>query len=455
MGIPTDYSQYQQYDNHPDIGVCVFDAQGRYLYINDTFLTIRHVPREEYLGLSAYDLYENNLTDKCVIDSVFKTKAATTDVQTVMSRDGKVLRKHLVTLRPFLDEHGEITHVVGYYKDLDSFNAEYDGKSAPSHIPEGDGHFRDWLEGKTEHPPFVARSENMRELCRAARRVADTGSTVLLTGETGTGKEVFASYLHNLSNRRDHDFIVVDCASLPESLMESELFGYEKGTFTGGLTTGKKGLIESANGGTLFLDEVNSLPLSLQGKLLRVIETKSIKKLGSVKPQSVDFRLIAATNVDLIQCIAEKTFRSDLYYRLNILPFHLPPLRERRDDIIPLVNRFLEEFYQKYGIRREFSPTLCQEMLDYGWPGNVRELRNFIERSVVMGTDSLDFPAVPAKPAPAPAVSPLAGVSEGEEEKEAILAALAANGNHREHTAQALGISRRTLQYKLKKYHIV
>lgn len=300
----------------------------------------------------------------------------------------------------------------------------------------------------------------MRRLCQTARKVADIGSTVLLTGETGTGKEVFASYIHNISNRRDHSFIVVDCTSLPESLMESELFGYEKGTFTGALSSGKKGMIESANGGTLFLDEINSLPLSLQGKLLRVIETKTIKKLGSVKPQPVDFRLIVATNVDLTQCIEEKSFRSDLYYRLNVLPFHLPPLRERREDIIPLANRFLEEFQQVYGIRRAFSQQVFDELLEYDWPGNIRELRNFVERSVVMGNAVLERPVseLPAQTEPPPVPlrrSRLAGIPPGEEEKAVILSALAANNHHREHTARALGISRRTLQYKLKKYHII
>lgn len=445
---------FARYDKQTDVGICVYDRGGHYIYINDTFLKIRKVSREEYMGLTPYDLYNNNLTDKCVMDAVRKNRATTTDVQTVFSKDGKtVLRKHLVTLRPFFDEAGEIEYYVGYYKDLESFNEEYDDKTAPRHINTDERGFRTMIEKEAEEVPFVAVSENMKALCRAARQVADTDSTVLLTGETGTGKEVFASYLHNISKRKAHNFVVVDCTSLPESLMESELFGYEKGTFTGGLSTGKKGLIESADGGTLFLDEINSLPLTLQAKLLRLIETKSIKKLGSVKPQEVDFRLIATTNVDLVKCVEEKTFRSDLYYRLNILPFYLPPLRERKDDIRPLVNRFLKEFQEQYGIRRELSENVYQEMLEYDWPGNVRELRNFIERSVLMGATALE-PRVAPPPEPERKVFALGGTASEDEEKERILAALAANGNHRERTARALNISRRTLQYKLKKYHI-
>ena len=448
-------STFSQYDKQTDVGICVYDRGGHYIYINDTFLKIRKVSREEYLGLTPYDLYNNNLTDKCVMDAVRKNRATTTDVQTVFSKDGKtVLRKHLVTLRPIFDANGEIEYYVGYYKDLESFNEEYDDKTAPRHTNTDERGFRTMIEGEPEKVPFVAVSENMKALCQTARQVADIDSTVLLTGETGTGKEVFASYLHTISKRRTHNFVVVDCAALPETLMESELFGYEKGTFTGGLSTGKKGLIENADGGTLFLDEINSLPMSLQGKLLRVIETKSIKKLGSVKPQKVDFRLIATTNVDLVKCVAEKTFRADLYYRLNILPFYLPPLRERRDDIRPLVSRFLNEFQQQYGVRRELSENVYQEMMEYDWPGNVRELRNFIERSVLMGATALE-PWTAPPPEPEKKVFSLSRTASEDEEKKAILAALAANNNHRERTAQALNISRRTLQYKLKKYNIV
>jgi len=457
------------FEDQTDIGICVFDADGRFLYVNPAFLKIRNVSEKEYLGRTAYDLYNSNLTDKCIWDMVYKTRTTTTDVQTVMSKDGKVLRKHLVTIQPLLNEAGEITSAIAYYKDLYSFTKEYDDLSARVNPLDSINSFHDWLDGNRSSPPFVAESPQMKQLCQAANKVGNISSTVLITGETGTGKEIFASYIHNVSNRRDHDFIVVDCASLPESLMESELFGYEKGTFTGALHTGKKGLIESADGGTLFLDEINSLPLSLQGKLLRVIETKSIKKLGSIHPKPVDFRLIAATNVDLMQCIKDKTFRSDLYFRLNVLPFHLPPLRSRQEDIVPMANFFLRQFHKLYGIHKELSPKVYKEMLDYDWPGNIRELRNFIERIVIMGVETsaglsgLGYAAVErSNPVvrenhsePVAEQLSLAGVPEGEEERKIILSALEINRNHRERTAQYLHISRRTLQYKLKKYNIV
>ena len=451
--------EIELYKDRSDVGFCIYDAEGHYTYMNDAFLRIRNVSREEYLGLTPYDLYRNNLIDRCVIDTVYRTKTTTSDVQTVMSKNGRVLRKHLVTICPVLNEAGGISCFVAYYRDLDSFNAEYDSSSVPSHMVEQDGRIRDWIIGQNSTCPFVAKSSNMVKLYSDAKRVANIDSTVLLTGETGTGKEVFASYIHNISSRKNHDFVVVDCASIPESLMESELFGYEKGTFTGALTQGKRGLIESADGGTLFLDEVNSLPLSLQGKLLRVIETKTIKKLGSVSKQRVDFRLIAATNTDLAACVEKKTFRADLYYRLNVLPFRLPPLRERKEDIIPLAQRFLSEFQEKYGIERDFSANLYEEMLRYHWPGNVRELRNFVERTVIMGPANLEIAEESAHHSGAEAQTPvqtfsLSGIPAGEQECQVITEALKANRGHRENTAKALGIARRTLQYKLKKYNI-
>ena len=299
---------------------------------------------------------------------------------------------------------------------------------------------------------IVAVEENARAVKSLAQRAAATDAAVLLASESGTGKELYAQAIHNASPRCREVFVAINCANFNANTLESELFGYVEGAFTGARRGGKIGLFEAANGGTIFLDEVSEMDMELQAKLLRLIETKSIKKLGSVKPQEVDFRLIATTNVDLVKCVEEKTFRSDLYYRLNILPFYLPPLRERKDDIRPLVNRFLKEFQEQYGIRRELSENVYQEMLKYDWPGNVRELRNFIERSVLMGSTTLEPRTAP--PEPEKKVFSLGGAISEDEEKEAILAALAANGNHRERTARALNISRRTLQYKLKKYHI-
>ncbi|MCI2106061.1 MAG: sigma 54-interacting transcriptional regulator [Intestinimonas sp.] len=422
-------------DDTGDVGICVFDEKGRFLYTNEAFLQIRGTTLDHYHSITPEDMYKKNLTDKCILNSVFTSKTPITDVQTVLREDGKILRKQLVTIYPIFDENGNIKNAIAYYRDLASVS-----KNSRQELGQKP------VQRAAPQKSTVIVSPSMKALYDSAQKVAAIDSTILITGETGTGKEVLARYIHNASPRQEKEMVVVDCTALPDSLIESELFGYEKGSFTGAATA-KVGLIESANGSTLFLDEINSLPLSLQGKLLRTLETKTIKHLGALKAKPVDFRLIAATNVDLLQCVADKTFRSDLYYRLNVIPFHIPPLRKHREDIVPLVRYFKEYFTKKYGVNRCFSPKVYEELEQNNWVGNVRELKNMVERLVVMGTSSTmtesDF--LPQQPA------------ENEEitdERERIRKALELNRGHREKTAQYLHISRRTLQYKLKKYGI-
>lgn len=427
-----------------DIGICVFDNQGKYLYTNEAFSKIRGTTPDYYSSMTPLKMFQKKLIDKCILNSVFVSKMPVTDVQSVLSEDGTVLRKQLVTIYPILNEQGEIKNAIAYYRDMATL-AKKD-KLQPEQKPP---------QQAVPHKSTIVASPRMEALYAAARNVAVTDSTILITGETGTGKEVLAQYIHHASPRRNREMVVVDCASLPDSLIESELFGYEKGSFTGA-NSSKEGLIESADGSTLFLDEINSLPMALQGKLLRLLETKSIKRLGALKSRPVDFRLIAAANVDLLQCVADKTFRSDLYYRLNVIPLRIPPLREHREDIVPLVHYFEEYFSQKYGVQRFFAPQVYEELRTNNWVGNVRELKNMVERLVVMGTSGAalaqDRPYGILSPDPAPAGSDRPGAPTPESEREQIIQALAANGNHREKTAQALCISRRSLQYKLKKY---
>lgn len=247
----------------------------------------------------------------------------------------------------------------------------------------------------------------MRAALSTAATVAVVDSAVLISGESGTGKEVVAQYIHDASPRSGKPLVVINCASLPENLLEAELFGYEKGAFTGAAPGGKAGLFEAADGGTLFLDEINSMPLNLQGKVLRALETKTIQRLGSTRSKKVDFRLLTASNEDLYHLVEEKKFRADLYYRLAVIPIRLPPLRERREDIIPLAQHFLKLFCRKYAKDKEFSPQTLQLMIQYPWPGNVRELRNFVERAVVMSLGrQVAVPDVSSFLDPAPA-SPL------------------------------------------------
>ena len=242
-------------------------------------------------------------------------------------------------------------------------------------------------------------------------------------------------------------------------MIEAELFGYEKGSFTGANKEGKQGLVAAADGGTLFLDEINSLPLGVQGKVLRMIEEKSVQRVGAVQSQKIDFRLVAATNQDLAAMVREGTFRADLYYRLHVVPLMIPPVRNRKEDIVPLCLSFLEYFCKKYNLKKSFSPQVLEEVLHYHWPGNVREIRNFVERMVVMTPyNTTEIASIPtgmlAGEATEFEVQKTEKRSSGKLTKESILAALAACHNHRAKTAEYLGISRRQLQYKIREYHI-
>ena len=231
---------------------------------------------------------------------------------------------------------------------------------------------------------IICESSNTISVFNFAAKVAPKDSTVLLTGETGVGKEVVAKYIHYNSLRKDNNYIKINCGAIPENLLESELFGYVGGAFTGADPHGKPGLFELADNGTLFLDEIGELPLNLQSALLRVLQDGEVTRVGSTKTRKVAVRIIAATNRDLKQMIEEKTFREDLYYRLNVISINIPPLRERRDDIPPLAELFIERLNKKYNTQKKVSDTFLLELTSMNWPGNVRELSNFIERQYIL-----------------------------------------------------------------------
>lgn len=241
---------------------------------------------------------------------------------------------------------------------------------------------------------IVIHGPEMTEILRIAKRIAAFNTTVLITGETGTGKDVVANILHQFSSRRDKPFIKINCSAISENLFESELFGYERGSFTGALKDGRAGYFEEANHGTLFLDEIGDMSLSSQVKLLRVLQSKEVVRIGSSKAVSVDVRVILATNRNLKNLVDQGRFREDLYYRINVVNLYVPPLRERRDSIFPLAQNFLQQYSEKYGIQKHFSPHAKNALLEYTWPGNIREMENMIQRlllcsekSVITGED--------------------------------------------------------------------
>jgi DNA-binding NtrC family response regulator len=300
---------------------------------------------------------------------------------------------------------------------------------------------------------IVGESEAMEKVLETVRSVAETDSTVLIRGESGTGKELIAQAIHANSRRRYFPIVPVNCGALPESLLESELFGHEKGAFTGAQFR-RKGKIEMADGGTLFLDEIGTVSLKTQVDLLRVLESKELTRIGGTKPIQVDFRVIAATNQDLEKMVADGAFREDLYYRINVVTIHLPPLRERREDIPPLASHFLAKFSREMNRPfREIDPEALDLMVRYGWPGNVRELANAVERALVVGKP----PAVHARDLPvrlsenngAPAAT---DDSLAAMEKAHVARILERAGGNVTHAAATLGIDRVTLYNKIKKY---
>jgi DNA-binding NtrC family response regulator len=310
-----------------------------------------------------------------------------------------------------------------------------------------------------DHYGIIGRSRVMEEIIQRAERVAETKSTVLITGETGTGKELVARAIHNRSAQRDMPLIRVNCAAIPESLLESELFGHVRGAFTGAATT-KKGKFALADGGTIFLDEIGTMSPALQSKLLRVLQEREFEPLGSERTEKIDVRVIAATNRDLRQMVAEAKFQEDLFYRLNVIPIELPPLRERRDDIPPLVDHFLKKHAQRTGRRIErIDDGVLAQLQQYDWPGNVRELENVIERAVVLSTGPvITARAISVLGSAAPPSSGLPSLKLRQNiewvEKETIRRALESARGIKKDAAELMGISQRALSYYLAKYRL-
>ncbi|HET8654529.1 MAG TPA: sigma-54 dependent transcriptional regulator, partial [Longimicrobiaceae bacterium] len=305
---------------------------------------------------------------------------------------------------------------------------------------------------------MIGRSPALKRVHDLIERVAPTRATVLITGETGTGKELVARSIHDLSDRARASFVAINCSALPETLLESELFGYTKGAFTGATTT-RRGLFEEANGGTLFLDEIATISPAIQVKLLRVLQERRIQRLGSSQTIPVDFRLIAAGNLDLAGEVEAGRFREDLYYRLNIFPVHVPPLRERREDIPLLANHFRIRYAEENGLQPpEITHDTMDRLLEHEWPGNVRELENFIERSVIMhaGARSIPFEAPLGRKTDTTRDTITRAARErwslDRVEREYILDVLRETGGHQVRAAEILGIDRRTLYRKLKQY---
>lgn len=374
-------------------GLWICDHEGKVIRINKASEKINAVKGEEVIGKNMKELVAEGLCDKSVTLEVLKKKTSVTEIQQTKGKN-----RILATGNPILDEEGEIAFVVTNERDvteLDNLRRQLEetqalAKGYISRLSELEIEERDL-------PIVIGRSKEMQRIVQTALRVAKVDSTIFLLGESGVGKGMIAKLIHKYSNRKNGPFIRVDCAGIPDTLIESELFGYQKGAFTGAKTEGKPGFFELANKGTLFLDEIGEIPLNFQSKLLRFLEEHEIIRIGGTEPRQIDVRIIAATNKNIEDMVSSKRFREDLYYRLNVVPLFISPLRERRDDILPLVLHFLEKSNKTFGEQRTFSAEAIEAFCKYDFPGNIREVANLVERLVVTAEeDRIDIKNLPS-----------------------------------------------------------
>jgi len=361
-------------------GLWICDHEGKVIRINKASERINHVRAVDVIGKNSRDLVAEGLFDKSLILEVLNKRTTVTIIQQI--RGGKRI---LATGNPIFNEKREITFVVANERDITEMDSLRNQLQETQALAEGYISKLSELEMKrADISNYIFRSEEMQRIIQIALRVAQFDSTVFLMGESGVGKGIIARMIHKYSNRKNGSFIRVDCAGIPDSLIESELFGYEKGAFTGARPEGKPGFFELANEGTLFLDEIAEIPLGSQSKLLRFLEDHEIVRIGGTKPKKIDVRVIAATNRGIEEMVSSKLFRKDLYYRLNVVPIHIPPLRERQDDILPLIFHLLKKYNETYQTKKVLSPKAIDTIRKYDFPGNIRELANIIERLVVI-----------------------------------------------------------------------
>jgi PAS domain S-box-containing protein len=361
-------------------GFWICDHEGKVLRINKASERINGVKAEEVIGKNMSELVSNGLIDKSVSFEVLRRKTSVTMIQQI--KGGKRI---LVTGNPIFNENGEVAFILTNERDITELDRLRGQLQETQELAKGYISKLSELEMKgIDLSNIIFKSEEMEKTVETAFRVSQVGSTVILLGESGVGKGLIAKLIHKHSDRRNGPFIRVDCVGIPDSLIESELFGYEKGAFTGARTEGKPGFLELANKGTLFLDEIGEIPLTSQSKLLRFLEDHQIIRVGGTEPRDIDVRVIAATNKNIEEMVSSKQFRQDLYYRLNVIPIHIPPLRERRADILPQIFYFLEKFNRTFGKKKSFSPETVERLSRYAFPGNTRELANLVERLVVV-----------------------------------------------------------------------
>lgn len=372
-------------------GFFIIDGDGLILMVNSAWERISGLPRDFLVGQNVRDMVEQKFwSDSAAIKALDEKKKAT--VMFTMTKGSNVGQRIMATAIPVLDGGGNISRVVCNVRDITEIVSLKDQLEASQQLNEKYAAELEQIRlqnaAVSDMEGVIARSPETKRILEMAAQVAKVDSTVFLTGESGVGKEVITNVIHRLSHRSRGPLIKISCGAIPESLLESELFGYEPGAFTGARKEGKPGMFELADGGTLFLDEVGDISINLQVKLLRVLQNHEVMRVGGLKMIPVDVRIVAATNKDLMKMVKAGDFREDFYYRLNVVSIDIPPLRERREDIPLLAQHFLERLNQKYQLNKYFSSEVIDQFLLYSWPGNIRELENVVERMVVMTNDN-------------------------------------------------------------------
>lgn len=437
---------FSAYDNL-STGILAVDKNMKIIYCNAQYANFLKLPQKELYGRDFREFIPLSR-----LPSVLETGQ-------ILGGDWQETPEgYLFGSRIPIIENGE---VVGAIAEMTLKNPE-EMDNLAMRLSEMELHLRTLRESVASNGVFekkasvVYQSAAMQELLNTVFKVAPLNTTVLITGETGSGKEVIMENLYRYSGRTDYPLVKVNCASIPGELLESELFGYERGAFTGALDSGKLGKFELANHGVLFLDEISSMPLTMQSKLLRVLQDKEIEPLGSTVRKAVDVKIIAATNEDLRELVAQNRFRQDLYYRLNVIELHVPPLRKRPEDIVPLCDFFLHTYFERF--RKPFyplSPAAARQLQHYPWPGNVRELKNVMERLAIMCegpqitcTDLLAYTPVHLPEMRVPTLNE----QMMQYEKQLLINALKRCEGNKAAAAVRLGINRTTLYSKLAKY---
>ena len=433
--------------------VLISDGNGIVLKVSPTFENVYGISNEKAVGNSVYDLEEQGYFKPSATALVLKEKQKVTIRQ--QNKSGRMI---VVTATPVFDEDHNIKLVISFSRDIteminlqEQYAAlELEIKTYEKEIAE----LNKLIFGSGE---FVSKSPAMQGIMRTLDRVSKFDTNILLLGPSGVGKSMLAKYTHEQSHRAKGPFVEINCAAIPENLLESELFGYAPGSFTGASKEGKKGLIQEAEGGTLFLDEISEMPLALQGKLLRAIQEKTITRVGDLREQKVDFRLIAATNRDLEAYVKEGQFRMDLFYRLNVIGITIPPLSERKEDLIELTRFLLEKLNRKYNLSKWIEPIGMERIINHPWPGNVRELENTLERAVItseaQGLNMAELASCPVD-GNMPSVSmDTTNLQEAIETLESSLVrSVYAREKNSAKVAKALGVSQPTAYRKIQKY---